>query len=514
MAIIQSGASTALWTIDSTSTAGRTTLYDQDGNVMSDVNSLGNILNALNSNITIVLGGQATLGINVSGTSGTLTVAFEATIDNGTWFAISATPVAGGATVTSTSADGQWIASTSGYYAVRIRVSAFTSGSMTVSIVITPGQSKTGAQVITAAGALEVTGSSNAGSGASTGLITVQGNAGGTPIPITGMLTASTDGYATTSPPTYSNNTFQPLSLTTAGALRTDSSATTQPVSGTITANQGLSTTLSQAWPIELTDGYGNLIASNNPIYVQIVSPPASVLTDIAVGKIAMTGPAANYKFAVRRSTYNEPTGNAQRSIASSSSNDTSSGSGAQQVTITYLSYDMTIRNTETVTLNGSTPVSTVNTNICYIEKMIVTAVGSDGSNDGTITLYGSTGGSGGTVAQILVDVPGSVVGIGNRTYYAHHYVQSGKTCSIVTFDGGTQGTQNAEMFLSSTNPYVSGTPDVQISDSITIGLNAATVPRPVQNTIKMPGPARITLYCIPAGNNTTFYGSFDFYEE
>jgi hypothetical protein len=156
MAIIQSGATSTLWTIDTTSTAGRMTLYDQYGNAMSDISSLSNILNALNSNVTIVLGGQATIGIDVESTSGTLTLSFEATINDVNWFAISATPVAGGSTITSTTANGQWVASTSGYYAVRARVSSFTSGSMTVSAVVTPGQSKTGAQAITSAGALSV----------------------------------------------------------------------------------------------------------------------------------------------------------------------------------------------------------------------------------------------------------------------------------------------------------------------------------------------------------------------
>lgn len=45
-------------------------------------------------------------------------------------------------------------------------------------------------------------------------------------------------GNTTTAAPTYTNNTANALSLTTAGALRTDSSATTQPVSGTVSAAQ------------------------------------------------------------------------------------------------------------------------------------------------------------------------------------------------------------------------------------------------------------------------------------
>lgn len=68
-------------------------------------------------------------------------------------------------------------------------------------------------------------------------------------------INTSTDGYVTTSSPTYTNNSYQPLSLTTDGALRVDGSSIIQPVSGTVTSNQGTSASLSGAWPIKITDG-------------------------------------------------------------------------------------------------------------------------------------------------------------------------------------------------------------------------------------------------------------------
>jgi hypothetical protein len=46
-------------------------------------------------------------------------------------------------------------------------------------------------------------------------------------------------GAVTTAAPTYTTAQTSPISLTTAGAVRTDASATTQPVSGTVTANPG-----------------------------------------------------------------------------------------------------------------------------------------------------------------------------------------------------------------------------------------------------------------------------------
>lgn len=44
-------------------------------------------------------------------------------------------------------------------------------------------------------------------------------------------------GAVTSSTPSYTDGKTDPLSLTTSGALRTDSSATTQPISGTVTTN-------------------------------------------------------------------------------------------------------------------------------------------------------------------------------------------------------------------------------------------------------------------------------------
>jgi len=49
-------------------------------------------------------------------------------------------------------------------------------------------------------------------------------------------------GAVTTAAPSYTTAQTNPLSLTTAGALRVDNSAVTQPVSGTITANAGTGT--------------------------------------------------------------------------------------------------------------------------------------------------------------------------------------------------------------------------------------------------------------------------------
>lgn len=62
-------------------------------------------------------------------------------------------------------------------------------------------------------------------------------------------------GATTTAAPTYTTGQSNPLSLTTAGAVRVDGSATTQPVSGTVTANAGTGTFAISAASLPLPTG-------------------------------------------------------------------------------------------------------------------------------------------------------------------------------------------------------------------------------------------------------------------
>lgn len=228
MALIQSGSSSSLLTIDSTSTAARTTLYDINGNAMCDVASLNNILNALNANVTFTLAGQSTVGFNVSSASGTLTLSFEATIDNNAWFSINATPIGGGSPVSSVTGNGQWLADTGGFYAVRARVSAFTSGSMTVSTIITPAPSKNIAQTVTAAGTISVSGTVTANQGSAAAL------AGAWPVEVTdGTNVLGTSSHPLRMDPT--GTTTQPVS----GTVTVNAGSGTFTVGGTVTANIG-----------------------------------------------------------------------------------------------------------------------------------------------------------------------------------------------------------------------------------------------------------------------------------
>lgn len=159
------------------------------------------------------------------------------------------------------------------------------------------------------------------------GVLTVQGDPAGTPIPITGSINSA--GTATTLAPTYVNNTtnplslnlqgglridgvsptgaagpadamyiagavttaapsyttgqMDPLSLTTSGLLRVDGSGVTQPVSGTVTANAGtgnfnnasVSATGASA-PVDTTF-IGALTATTAPSYSTALNEPLSL---------------------------------------------------------------------------------------------------------------------------------------------------------------------------------------------------------------------------------------------
>jgi len=94
--------------------------------------------------------------------------------------------------------------------------------------------------------------------------------------------------------------------------------------------------------------------------------------------------------------------GNFQGSIVSTSNADTASGSGLQTVQITY--HDKTGAGpfTETVSLNGTTPVNLVTTNKAVINNIVATAIGTGGGNVGTVTVMSGLNLTGGPVGRLL----------------------------------------------------------------------------------------------------------------
>lgn len=86
------------------------------------------------------------------------------------------------------------------------------------------------------------------------------------------------------------------------------------------------------------------------------------------------------------------PDAGIQMSIVSSSANDANGGTGSRQVSIYYLDASGK-EQTESVTMNGTTPVLTAATNIRRVNDFYVTSVGSSGSSQGDIVLQ-NTGGT------------------------------------------------------------------------------------------------------------------------
>lgn len=114
--------------------------------------------------------------------------------------------------------------------------------------------------LIDSVGRQVVVGAGTAGSQAG-GVLTIQGDPGGTAVPISGTVAVSS----------------------VAGTVAVTQSTSPWVVSGTVTSNQGTPNTLANAWPITITDGYGQIQGSAvNPIYItgNITANNASVGAD------------------------------------------------------------------------------------------------------------------------------------------------------------------------------------------------------------------------------------------
>ena len=96
----------------------------------------------------------------------------------------------------------------------------------------------------------------------------------------------------------------------------------------------------------------------------------------------AWEGPTTTYVF---------PAAAQQMHVVSTSASDTSAGTGTRTVKIYYLDANYA-EHVETVTLNGTTPVNTVATNILRVQKMHSFSTGSNGYPVGDIALKNTAG--------------------------------------------------------------------------------------------------------------------------
>ncbi len=209
---------------------------------------------------------------------------------------------------------------------------------------------------------------------------------------------------------------------------------------------------------------------------------------------------AATTIVAVRGTIYTEQTTNFTATLVSSSASDAAASTGTRTVKVTY--YDQTMAGpfTETLTMNGTSNVTSVGTNYCFIEKIESVTVGSNGTNVGTISL--KNGGT--TVATIAIS--------DGITFFAHHYVQPSKLCLIRRLYLGANGATGS-CFLRSALPLTANSFEEQIMPQFRV---VTAQPQQVYDmtSFAVAGPARVTLYSKPdASTASTTFGGFSYYE-
>lgn len=321
--------------------------------------------------------------------------------------------------------------------------------------------------------------------------------------------------------PALTNGQQSALQSDSSGRLLVGSIASALPTgANTIGAvNQGAPNSVANSWPIKITDDT-NTAAVKAASTAPVATDPALVVTlspntpNLTISPLPATGSKFSFGelatsssatfLALESTPYTETTTNSTMTLVSSSASDASAGTGARTVVVTYLDQTGAGPFTATFTMNGTTAVNSGLSNMCFVEKIVVATVGSTGSNVGTLTL--KTGG-GATVGTVTATI--------NQTLWAHHYVPTGKTCYISGFSYGNSSSavgNGGQFVLRASTPTVANTPEIQVSDFMTLVGGSNTNTRTYLSPIQVVGPARIKCYVSPYANAaTTQFASFDF---
>ena len=223
-------------------------------------------------------------------------------------------------------------------------------------------------------------------------------------------------GAVTTSAPSYSTGQTSPLSLTTVGALRVDGSGATQPVSGTITANQGTSASLANAWALKITDTTNGPVAvkpastpavasdpslvvtpsPNGTFFAAVKQPAGSVTVELAYDQtVAVAGAQSNQFFSALN--YTVP---ASYKFAVALLTSTSADNKTTTRVAKYMSMGSWNIGTQVFTSSGSS--YTTPAFASYLEAEVTTATG--GSNNVTLTItYTNQDGTTGRTATAVI---------------------------------------------------------------------------------------------------------------
>lgn len=164
-------------------------------------------------------------------------------------------------------------------------------------------------------------------------------------------------------------------------------------------------------------------------------------------GKLTTAGAAADVLVQDHDGTVMRvpPSPGVQMSIVSSSANDAAAGTGARTIVIEYLDGNLDY-SFELITLNGTTPVNTVATDIRWVQTMHVATAGTGAKAAGTINLSYS----GNVYSQIA---------IGERTAHSSlRRVPRGKKLFVsALYAGADSGTATARVLVEFLTTQING---------------------------------------------------------
>lgn len=248
------------------------------------------------------------------------------------------------------------------------------------------------------------------------------------------------------------------------------------------------------------------LVENSTPV----VSPEFAIALGMyeasALRRTGYVGAADTSGHAVRATTYAPQGADAQRSLKSSSASDSSARTGARKVRVTYLNAAFVLK-TEDVTLNGTSAVNTVATDIAYLESLEVIESGTQGGNNvGTISIYTQTNGGGSAWGSIAADE--------GRTFWAHHYVPAGKTCYLLSLYGGCHLAASRLTMARSGDPSGATQPQRDVAGAH-LAVAGGSVDHPFRVPIPVTGPDFV--WCVIRANTTVSnnagFATFEFVE-
>ena len=197
---------------------------------------------------------------------------------------------------------------------------------------------------------------------------------------------------------------------------------------------------------------------------------------------------------------YVEATAASVVNFVSSSAADAAAGTGARTISVTGLN-GSNVEVTETLTLNGTTNVPTVNS-YNFISRVIVLTAGSGGANAGTI-IGTATGGGTPLLISVAIGINQSQIGI--------YKVPAGKSAYIIDWGGSfysaTAGAQVELRLLIKPSGGV-----FNLKDNINLFTGGATAfIKQKTPPIVAPASSIIKIQIVTANANNDVNGNFDF---